>query len=90
MSSSPAMAMPTLALDVDLVAAQPGRASASRCVEALGQHGVPVGGRHVLDQDRELVAAQPGDGVGRAGAGLEPLRRRDQQPVALASGPGCR
>ncbi len=36
----------------------------------------------VLEQDRELVAAEPGGGVARAELVLEPLRRRDQQLVA--------
>ena len=57
---------------------------AHRGREALEQLAPALGAGRVLQQDGELVAAQPGHGVGRAGAGEEALRRRDQQAVALA------
>ncbi len=43
-----------------------------------------LGSGGILDQDGELVAAQPGHGVGGAGAGAEPLGGQHQQLVALA------
>ena len=39
--------------------------------------------RRILDEDRELVAAEARDRVGRAHRGLHALRRVDQQHVAL-------
>ena len=44
----------------------------------------------VLDQDRELVAAQPGDRVRLAGAGEEPLGRGDRAAGRRRRGRGCR
>ena len=38
--------------------------------------------RHAVEQDRELVAAEPGDGVRRPHGRLEPARDRDQQLVS--------
>ena len=52
----------------------------SRRASRSGSALAPVG---ALDQDRELVAAQPRHRVRGPGAGEEPLRRRDEQPVAL-------
>ena len=53
-----------------------------RLLDALGDHGRLAGVADVVEQDRELVAAEPGDGVAGPQGGLQPARDRDQQPVA--------
>jgi hypothetical protein len=53
-----------------------------RLLDALGDHGRLAGVADVVEQDRELVAAEPGDGVAGAQGRLQPARDRDQQPVA--------
>ncbi len=51
--------------------------------QPLDQHRGPLVAPHVLDQDAELVPAEPRHGVRGPTAGQEPLRRGDEQPVAL-------
>ena len=50
--------------------------------DALGDARRIVHGRRVVDQHRELVAAEPGDRVARADALLEPPRHRHEQLIA--------
>src|SRR5882724_9646928 len=64
-----------------LHAAQPER-DAQRLVQALGHLAGVAGGVHVLEQDGELVAAQPRDGVGGTQRGLQAAGDLDQQLVA--------
>ena len=52
--------------------------------EPLDQGLLFLGSGGILDQDGELVAAEPGDGVGGTGAGAEALGGQHQQLVALA------
>ena len=49
--------------------------------EPLGDR--PLGSVGVLDQDGELVAAEPGHGVARRAQAQESLGDGDEQPVAL-------
>ena len=51
-------------------------------MHALGDQRRLVRVGHAVEQDRELVAAEPGDGVRRPHGRLEPPRDRDQQPVS--------
>ena len=53
-----------------------------RLLDALGDHGRLAGVADVVEQERELVAAEPRDGVAGAQDGLQPPRDGDQQRVA--------
>ena len=53
-----------------------------RLLDALGDHGRLARVADVVEQDRELVAAEPGDGVAGPQGRLQPARDGDQQPVA--------
>ena len=55
---------------------------AQRVLDALGDRGGLVHVGDAVEQHRELVAAEAGDGVRRADGRLEPARDRDQQPVS--------
>jgi len=69
--------------DVDLAAAQlEGRVE--RVEDPLRRARGVAGLGHLLDQDRELVAAQPRDRVGRSHALRDPLGGKRQQPVTGA------
>ena len=61
-----------------------------RLLDALGDHGRLARVADVVEQDRELVAAEPGDGVAGPQRGLQPPRDRDQQPVARRGGRASR
>ena len=69
------------ALDRDLHVAELERAL-QLLLDALGEVDGVALALHVLDQDRELVAAQARDEVGRAQHRLQPARQVHQQLVA--------
>ena len=52
--------------------------------EALGHRGDRARVLHVLEEDGELVAAEPGDGVLRPQADGQPLAEADEQLIARA------
>ena len=53
-----------------------------RLLDTLGDHRRLAGVADVVEQDRELVAAEPGDGVAGPQGRLQPARDGDQQAVA--------
>ena len=56
--------------------------------DAVGdQHDLALG-REVLEQERELVPAEPGNGVHRAQQRVQPFSERGQQPVAYGVAAG--
>ena len=75
-------------VDVHLVAAEQER-RLHRLAEPLHQRR-RVHRAALLQEDRELVAAESRHRVGHPGTGAEPLGRGDEQPVADRRGPGCR
>jgi len=68
----------------DLEATGNGLVLANLGGEAVRHRGGPLVVLHVLEEDRELVTAQAGDGVFRPEAGGEALAHPDQELVAHA------